>query len=350
MLARPQRTVSTAGLTVLLIAILAEPAAAIPPPELLRVGSVFVQALAAAVVFLSTGLFLLRRRLGAFFAAVRSGRRLSAIAVGLVLAIWAASAVFVTRENRRTLAAAPPAAAAATIDNGVMAVAGMQFDITDPRMALAPQEAAKLVGTGQHILIDIREPVEFATRRVPGFVNLRAGDLLAGEGYRRIAPGKTIVLLCEAGERGSAFAAFLRLRGYQALFVAGGIRGWIEAQQPIAGSAAMQLPDFPNKYGKVTPDQARARLAAGRAVLVDVRTPAEYAKGHVAGAVNLPLVNLPSGELDEALAGLSREKEVIGIAYDRFGAYYCLIVGWMLDQRQKAYGGTLMMPPPERAL
>jgi rhodanese-related sulfurtransferase len=346
------RTVATAGLTALLVVTLAGPAAAIPPPELLRIGSVFVQALAVAVVSLSAVLFFLRRQLGRAFAALKSGRKAAIAAVALVVVVvaWAASAVYVKQANRRLLAAAPPAAKSATVTDGVMTVAGMQFDIADPSLAIAPREAAKLIGATNHALIDIREPVEFATRHVEGFVNLRAGDLLAGEEYRKIARDKTIVLLCEAGERGSAIAAFLRLRGYQASFIDKGMRGWIDAALPFAGSADMKLPDFPNKYAKLSAAEARVRLNGKRAVLIDVRSPAEFARGHVAGAVNLPLVNLPTADLEAALAKLPQDQEVIGIAYDRFGAYYCLIVGWLIDQRRMTYGGTLMMPPPEQTL
>ncbi len=43
----------------------------------------------------------------------------------------------------------------------------------------------------------------------------------------------------------------------------------------------------------VTTAEAR-RLVAGGAQLVDVRTPEEYAAGHLDGAVNLPLGDLPA--------------------------------------------------------
>ena len=39
----------------------------------------------------------------------------------------------------------------------------------------------------------------------------------------------------------------------------------------------------------LTPEQARQTLLLGKASLIDVRTPAEYAQVHAEGAVNLPL-------------------------------------------------------------
>jgi phage shock protein E len=52
------------------------------------------------------------------------------------------------------------------------------------------------------------------------------------------------------------------------------------------------------------PATARARIAAG-AVVIDVRTPDEYAQGHLENATNLPVDELPArlGEVDGLVAG-----------------------------------------------
>ena len=43
-------------------------------------------------------------------------------------------------------------------------------------------------------------------------------------------------------------------------------------------------------------------LKAAGAQMIDVRTPAEFARGHVAGSLNIPLDELPA-RLDEVAAG-----------------------------------------------
>jgi rhodanese-related sulfurtransferase len=74
---------------------------------------------------------------------------------------------------------------------------------------------------------------------------------------------------------------------------------------------------------EVSPSQAQQLIEAG-AQLVDVRTDAEYAAGHIQGAVHVPLVDVRS----EA-AGLDREKPLVvycrsgersGMAADAFAA------------------------------
>ncbi len=52
--------------------------------------------------------------------------------------------------------------------------------------------------------------------------------------------------------------------------------------------------------GKVAPDKARALVDAG-AKLVDVRSPGEFASGHIDGAINVPVSELATrtGELGD---------------------------------------------------
>lgn len=342
-----------AGTSFLLVLLITGEAEAIPPPELIRIGSIFTQALAVALVFLSSFVFLLRKYLVRLFAAMKSGRRILIILISilsLVAISWSASAVYVSSKNKGIRKNSPSANASALVEDGVIRVAGMEFDITDPEFALPPREAAKLLGGGSHIFIDIREPVEFTTRHVSGFTNIRTGDLMAGGEYRHLDKTKTIVLLCEIGERGSAIAAFLRVRGYKAFYIDKGIRGWIESDLPFDGSAEMRLPDFNNKYTKISPAEAKSLIEKNKAVLIDVQAPGEFEKEHLPGAVNIPLANLPSKDLEAALNMLPKDKLVAGVAYDRFGAYYCLVIGWMLNQRNMIYGGTVMMPSSEQAL
>jgi rhodanese-related sulfurtransferase len=47
---------------------------------------------------------------------------------------------------------------------------------------------------------------------------------------------------------------------------------------------------------EIDPDEARRRLAAGEAVLVDVREPAEWAAGHAPDSLHRPLAELDPGE------------------------------------------------------
>lgn len=58
---------------------------------------------------------------------------------------------------------------------------------------------------------------------------------------------------------------------------------------------------------ELTPEQVFERQRAGEVFIVDVRTPMEYAAGHVEGAVNLPLFDVEASvsELRRVAAGRS---------------------------------------------
>lgn len=66
------------------------------------------------------------------------------------------------------------------------------------------------------------------------------------------------------------------------------------------------------KGGDVTSQQARQLVDAG-ARLVDVRTPAEFAAGHIPGAVNIPLQ-----QLDSRLSELQPKDQAV-VLYCRSG-------------------------------
>ena len=66
----------------------------------------------------------------------------------------------------------------------------------------------------------------------------------------------------------------------------------------------------------VTREELRRRLRAGDAILVDVRPGREFDAGHIRGAVSIPL-----DELDERLAELPDDTEVIAYCRGPFCAY-----------------------------
>lgn len=47
-------------------------------------------------------------------------------------------------------------------------------------------------------------------------------------------------------------------------------------------------------YAKITADEAQAMMDAGSPTIVDVRTPQEYADGHIPGAINIPVESIGS--------------------------------------------------------
>lgn len=80
-------------------------------------------------------------------------------------------------------------------------------------------------------LIDVREPDEYAEARVPGAVLVPLGtvpdqvDAFRGEG--------PVYVICARGGRSMRAAEFVAEHGVEAINVAGGTLGWIDAGHPV---------------------------------------------------------------------------------------------------------------------
>jgi rhodanese-related sulfurtransferase len=83
--------------------------------------------------------------------------------------------------------------------------------------------------------------------------------------------------------------------------------------------------------GKAAPGDVHAAVAAG-ARLVDVRSPAEFASGHLDGAINLPVDELP------ARAGEIGPADTSVVVYCRSGARSARAAGIL---REKGYSRVL---------
>ncbi|HEX6912737.1 MAG TPA: MBL fold metallo-hydrolase, partial [Longimicrobium sp.] len=168
-----------------------------------------------------------------------------------------------------------------------------------PRPARRPDgELAEVLRAGG-VVVDTRPAAEFGRRHVPGTLNVPLGKSFSTWAGSVLAYGRDFHLLAPEGadeERMAAAARDLAMIGLD------GVAGWfaasaIETAIGALGSAGA-LPD-------VQPDELEAVLADG-AELVDVRNSSEYAAGHLAGAVNLPL-----GRLAERLGELPRGRMLV---------------------------------------
>jgi rhodanese-related sulfurtransferase len=84
-------------------------------------------------------------------------------------------------------------------------------------------EAAQAAGA---VVIDVRNPDEYATGHVAGAVLLPLGDLAARQD--EIPAGDPLYVICAVGGRSLTAAKALVDAGYRAVSVAGGTNGWIE--------------------------------------------------------------------------------------------------------------------------
>ena len=75
-----------------------------------------------------------------------------------------------------------------------------------------------------HVLVDVREPSEHAEDRIDGSILIPLGKALTNPG--KLPKDQPIVVHCKMGGRSAVAVAALRLRGYDARNLSGGILAW----------------------------------------------------------------------------------------------------------------------------
>jgi len=102
---------------------------------------------------------------------------------------------------------------------------------------IAPAEAARLVATGKAVLVDVREPVEWAKTGVAAPAVLLSksdfdGKQAAWKPFLAKTGDKQLILYCRTGHRAGIIAATLAAQG-RAVANAGGLADWMAAGLPL---------------------------------------------------------------------------------------------------------------------
>lgn len=92
--------------------------------------------------------------------------------------------------------------------------------------------ATRLINDTNPIVIDVRQPAEFAAGHLPNARNIPLADLdkRAGE----LPGGRPVLICCASGSRSGRAASVLRKAGRQEVFnLAGGLQSWQQAGLPV---------------------------------------------------------------------------------------------------------------------
>ena len=100
--------------------------------------------------------------------------------------------------------------------------------------SLTAQGAVQLINRERAVVVDVREPEEFAAGHMTGAKNVPLNQLeekLAGAVKNKTVP---LLLVCATGSRAQRAVAVAKKLGYeQAQAVAGGLKSWKEANLPV---------------------------------------------------------------------------------------------------------------------
>ncbi len=104
----------------------------------------------------------------------------------------------------------------------------------------------QLVRDAPPLVLDVREPAEFALARIPGSINVPRGVLeqACEWDYEETVPAlagrqaPAIVVVCRSGNRSLLAADVMRQMGFDdVVSLKTGVRGWNDFEQPLVDSA-----------------------------------------------------------------------------------------------------------------
>jgi sulfur-carrier protein adenylyltransferase/sulfurtransferase len=97
---------------------------------------------------------------------------------------------------------------------------------------ISPEVAKGMIERGEATLVDVREPWEWVTARIPGATLIPMSEM--DRRIAEIAADRPVIFYCAVGQRSAAAADAVRARGNPLAYnIAGGIVAWMNGQYPV---------------------------------------------------------------------------------------------------------------------
>jgi len=156
---------------------------------------------------------------------------------------------------------------------------------------LKPAEVEEMAEEGV-VVLDTRSVADFGAGHIPGAIHIQLDGKFAPWVGTLMSPDEPLMVVAYDHKQKEAVTRLARI-GYER------IAGWLEGGMGAWRAAGGEMAVTP----QVDPASVRNALAeSGPPTILDVRTPGEWEAGHIDGAVNIPLNQLPD-RLDEVPGG-----------------------------------------------
>ena len=142
---------------------------------------------------------------------------------------------------------------------------------------LQPAEVKARIAEGA-VVLDVRDADAFGAGHIPGSINIGLGGQFASWAGTLLSAGDRLIIVADSAERSKEAVMRLARVGME------NIVGWLDGGIFAWNNAAFELAQLP----QISP----AELKGSSSRVLDVRRPAEYAGGHVPGALSIPLNEL----------------------------------------------------------
>ena len=98
-------------------------------------------------------------------------------------------------------------------------------------------QATQIINRGKSVILDVREPAEFAAAHVRDAKNIPLGELAGRIGELEKSKARTIIVVCQKGARSASAAKALEKAGFEdVVCLDGGLAAWQTLGLPTAKS------------------------------------------------------------------------------------------------------------------
>ncbi len=172
------------------------------------------------------------------------------------------------------------------------------------------------------LFLSVRNAADYGKGHIEGAINIPFGKGME-KSFAQLPKDKKIIVYCYTGQTAGQTVAGLRLLGYDAVSMHSGMgtaatvpAGWVNKGFPVISTVAEKANSYfanlPADINKIGEKDFVAKVAAGEKMLVlDIRSAADYTKGHIKGAVNAPW----GMAIAENLENLPTDKQVMVYCY-----------------------------------
>lgn len=174
-------------------------------------------------------------------------------------------------------------------------------------------------------LLSARSAEDYGNAHIKGAKNVPYGTTMI-ENLSSVPKDKKVVVYCYSGQTAGQATAAMRLLGYDAVSLNGGMGvksnaplGWINKGYTVVSSSTVYngvvdyYENMPEHIYKIGQQDFVDKVRAGEEmVIIDIRSAADYEKGHVQGAINMPW---GTTAISDNMKKIPQDKEVMIYCY-----------------------------------
>jgi len=180
------------------------------------------------------------------------------------------------------------------------------------------QDFSKVIQDKNVTLVDVRTADEYAEGHIKGAVNVDFKKRTFPDYITALDKNKPVAVYCRSANRSGKAALIMQSLGFKKIYdLDGGIKAWKAANMPVTteknpaneklqkqiAEKALKGKNVVGKNHQIGVADFEKLVKSGKVRLVDVRTPEEFAQGHIDGAINVDWKNRHFAENIQKVVG-----------------------------------------------